>query len=291
MARRRSIAILGATSRMARDFIAQFSEPEALHLFARNGQGRPYAEFSAGTYDTLINFVGVGDPSRTREMGHDILSVTRQYDEMALEYQARHPGTRYVFLSSGAAYGGEFMVPARDGGETPLSPDLPQNYYGLAKQEAEGRHRALPGHTIFDLRIFNYVCRTMDLSAKFLLAEMVRCIHHRTVFRTADRAMTRDFLHPADFRQLVECCFAADGNMAVDCYSRSPITKDELLTLMATHFDLRYEIVKEAATINITGEKPDYRSESRRAADLGYAPVYSSESAIVTEVGAILSGN
>jgi nucleoside-diphosphate-sugar epimerase len=286
-----SIAILGATSRIARDFIIQFPDTAALHLFARGGAGRPYSEFPNGIYEAVINFVGVGDPTRTREMGADILSITRQYDEMALDYQARHPGTRYVFLSSGAAYGGDFQVPARDGGETPLLSDVPQDYYGLAKQEAEVRHRALSQQTIFDLRVFNYVCRTMDISAKFLLAEMVRCVLNHKVFRTDDRRMTRDFLHPFDFRQLVECCFAADGNMAVDCYSRSPITKHQLLVLMASYFGLQYEVVPTPITANITGQKTNYRSESRRAGALGYSPAYSSESAIVTEVGAILSGN
>jgi nucleoside-diphosphate-sugar epimerase len=287
----RSIAILGATSWMARDFIAGFPDPAALHLFARNNKGRPYSEFPGGAYEAIINFVGAGDPARTGEMGADILSVTRQYDEMALDYQSRHPGTRYVFLSSGAAYGGDFGRPAQDGSETPLSPDLPQNYYGLAKQEAEARHRALANRTIWDLRVFNYVSRTMDPSARFLLAEMVRCLLDGKVFRTADRPMTRDFLHPTDFQQLMQCCLAAEGNMAVDCYSQSPITKAALLELMGLRFGLQYEFVPMPASVNITGEKADYRSESRRAATLGYAPLHSSESGIVTEVGAILSGN
>jgi len=287
----RSIAILGATSWIARDFIAGFSGAAALHLFARNAKGQPYSEFPGGTYDVVINFVGAGDPGRTRDMGEEILSVTRRFDEMALEYQARHPGTRYIFLSSGAAYGGDFQRPARDGGEIPLAPGLPQNLYGLAKQEAEARHRAHATQIIFDLRVFNYVSRSMDLSAKFLLAEMVRCVRDGQVFRTADRPMTRDFLHPADFRQLVECCLAADGNAALDCYSRAPITKKELLALMTSRFGLKCEIVPSPAAANITGEKADYRSESRRAAGLGYVPLHSSESGIVTEVGAILSGS
>lgn len=287
----RSIAILGANSWLAGDFIAQSRDAACLHLFARNGKGRPYSEFSNGAYDAVINFVGAGDPGRAREMGPEILSITRQFDEMALDYQARHPGTRYIFLSSGAAYGGDFRRPAREGGETALAPDLQQNHYGLAKQEAEARHRAQSNQVIFDLRVFNYVSRTMDLSAKFLLAEMVRCVQKGEVFRTADRAMTRDFLHPADFRQLVECCLAADGNSSLDCYSRSPITKRELMELMASRFGLRFEYVPTPAAVNITGEKAEYRSESRRAAGIGYAPMHSSESGIVTEVEAILSGN
>jgi nucleoside-diphosphate-sugar epimerase len=289
VARNRSLAILGATSRMARDFIPLFRDKADLHLFARNGEARPYAEFPGGAYDAVINFVGVGDPTRIREMGPDILFVTRQYDEMALDYQTRHRDTRYIFLSSGAAYGGDFLAPAHDGGETPITVNEQKHFYGAAKQEAEARHRALPGKAIFDLRVFNYVSRKMDLPARFLLADMVRCIRNGDVFLTADRPMTRDFLHPADFAQLVECCIGAEGNLALDCYTQMPITKHQLLALMALHFGMRYEITAAPATANITGEKPHYYSQSRRAAALGYTPAYSSQSAITAEVGAILA--
>ena len=290
MARAHTIAILGATSRIGRDFIASYPDPATLRLFARK-RWQPYSEFPDGDYGAVINFVGVGDPARAREMGTKILSVTRQYDEMALDFQARHPGTRYIFLSSGAAYGGEFTAPACDGGETPIAANNTGNYYGAAKQEAEARHRALPGQSIFDLRVFNYVSREMDLTAPYLLADMVHCVQDCCVFRTADWPMTRDYLHPNDFAQLVRCCLVADGNMALDCYSQAPITKRELLDLMASHFGMQYEITSVPANSNVTGEKPHYYSQSRRAAALGYIPSWSSQSGILAEVSAILSRN
>ena len=285
------LAVLGATSRMARDFAPLMRGKAELKLFARGSEALPYTEFPGGAYDAVINFVGVGDPSRAKSMGDEILSVTRQYDEMALDYQARHPGTRYIFLSSGAAYGGDFREPARDGGETVVAADAPQNYYGAAKQQAEMRHRARPERTIFDLRVFNYVSRAMDLSAPFLLSDMIRCARDGSVFRTSDRPMARDFLHPADFTQLVERCLTADGNSALDCYSQAPIIKHELLELMASRFGMTYEIAPTPPAVNITGEKPLYYSDSRRAAALGYVPAYSSRNAIAEEVAAILAGS
>lgn len=290
MARLPVLAVLGATSRMAQDLAPLMRGRADLKLFARSGAAA-YDEFPGGVYDAVINFVGVGDPSRAKSMGGEILSVTRQYDEMALDNQARHPGTRYIFLSSGAAYGGDFQAPARDGGETAVAPDVPQNFYGAAKQQAEARHRDRPGQIIFDLRVFNYVSRAMDLSAPFLLSDMIRCARDGTVFRTSDRPMVRDFLHPADFAQLVECCLTADGNMALDCYSQAPITKRELLELMAARFGMQYEITQTPPAANITGEKPLYYSQSRRAAAVGYAPAHSSQSAIAAEVSAILAGS
>ena len=289
MRRPPTLAVLGATSHIARDFIALFHDRANLRLFARNGEAQPYSAFSAGIYDAVINFVGAGDPSRIHQMSGDIVSITRQFDEMALDYQARHPGTRYIFLSSGAAYGGDFQAPAQDGGETSITADNPGQYYGAAKQEAERRHRGLPSQVIFDLRVFNYVSRAMDLSARFLLADMVRCVRQGSVFQTADRPMVRDYLHPADFTRLVKCCIGAEGNMALDCYSQAPVTKRELLELMESRFGMTFQITHASQATNITGEKPHYYSTSRRAAALGYEPDFSSQSGIIAEVTAILA--
>jgi nucleoside-diphosphate-sugar epimerase len=288
------IAILGATSHIARDFVARFrarSEVD-LHLYGRDAASRPYSSFGRNDYSAVINFVGVGDPTRAKKMGADIFSVTREFDDMALEYQSRHPGMRYIFLSSGAVYGHGFAegVSGESLAHIPVNNFQPQDYYGVAKLHAEALHRSRV-ESIFDIRVFNYISRTIDLSARFLVADMINAVRNGTVFKTTDRPLMRDFLHPADFCQLVECCLAApaDSNRALDCYSQSPISKEDLVALMVSEFGMKAEIVETADIVNATGEKPNYFSQRRHAAVLGYSPLYSSESAIREEVAAILS--
>jgi len=287
-----SIAILGATSHIARDFVARFA-PRAgveIHLYGRNTESRPYSQFGQDRYAAIINFVGVGDPSRAKEMGPDIFAVTRQFDLMAFDYLSRHPDTRYIFLSSGAVYGQNFAegVSEASPAHVPVNALQPQDYYAEAKRYAEALHRSRP-ENIFDIRVFNYISRSADLSARFLIADMINAVRGGTLFKTTSRPLMRDFLHPADFCQLVERCLAVpDGNMALDCYSQAPISKEELIALMASEFGMRYEIADAASIVNATGEKPNYFSRNSRAAALGYAPTYSSHSAIREEVAAIL---
>src|SRR5262245_48742178 len=147
------IAILGATSQIARDFIvslARAGEGDELYLFARRpaavsewlvslGIGGHYAvgEFSAfgkNTYDAIVNFVGVGDPARTAVMGASIFGVTFEFDRLALDYLDRHDRCRYLFLSSGAAYGCGFEEPVRRSSRAVFrAGDLPpQEWYGAA---------------------------------------------------------------------------------------------------------------------------------------------------------------
>lgn len=303
------IAILGATSQIARDLIVSFSAgaEHQLHLFARRPDevvkwlasaglaGRypvdEFPVFATREFDAIINFVGVGDPARALAMGSSIFDVTLRFDELALEYLREHPACRYLFLSSGAVYGSGFNEPAgRDTRAVVAINDLaPQEWYGVAKLHAECRHRASPELAIFDIRVFNYFSRTQDLGARFLITDMLRAIGDRTVLKTSPAYIVRDFLHPSDFYRLVSALLSAPAsNAAVDCYSRAPIDKPRLLAAMQTEFGLRYEFAEMAAGVNATGSKPYYYSLNTRAADFGYRPALTSLEGVVQEASALL---
>ncbi len=117
-----NIAILGATSEIAKDLIILLSneKDKDLHLFSRrpeevikwlNNFGLSkikhvdsFDSFGTQNFDVIINFVGVGNPVKAAAMGSSIFDVTIYYDELALRYLNKNPKCRYIFLSSGAAY-------------------------------------------------------------------------------------------------------------------------------------------------------------------------------------------
>jgi nucleoside-diphosphate-sugar epimerase len=304
------IAILGATSQIAKDLIlsgARDDQRDELHLFARRPEavslwldtvGLPerffvqdFSAFGGGDYDAIINFVGVGDPARAAAMGATIFDVTLHYDELVLDYLRGHPACRYLFLSSGAAYGSTFNEPVQRSSKAMVTlNDLPvQEWYGVAKLQAECRHRSLPDMFIVDIRVFNYFSRTQDLSARFLMTDIIRHIRDRIVLQTTPDYIVRDFLHPADFRNMIHCLLASPpANVAVDCYSLAPVDKPRLLAEMERRFDLRYEVVDTPVTVNATGKKPYYYSLNKRAADFGYVPTRTSIDGVLEEMSAIL---
>ena len=127
------IAILGATSQIAKDLLVAFAKQDnhELVLFARRPEivmpwlasvglsGRyavkDFAAFSIDEhFDALLNFVGVGDPAQAAAMGASIFDVTLKYDQLALNYLEHDPLCRYIFLSSGAAYGSSFDAPVNE---------------------------------------------------------------------------------------------------------------------------------------------------------------------------------
>lgn len=305
-----NIAILGATSQIAKDLIVSFfaDEDKHLHLFARRPDevtkwlaasglsGRyPVDEFSGFAkqeFDAVINFVGVGNPAQAVAMGNSIFDITLRFDEMVLEYLQAHPACRYLFLSSGAVYGSSFNEPAKR--DTPavvaINNLAPHEWYGVAKLHAECRHRAHPELSIIDIRVFNYFSRTQDLNARFLITDILRAIRDKTVLKTSPDYIVRDFLHPSDFYQLVSALLAAPvANTAVDCYSKAPIDKPTLLTAIQENFGLRYEVNEVNTIVNATGGKPHYYSLNSKAASFGYQPKLSSLEGLLIELALLIN--
>lgn len=303
------IAILGATSQIARDLIVSFSAQEGLylHLFARRPDGvrkwlndiglserylvDDFPAFGTQDFDAVINFVGVGSPAQAVAMGNAIFEVTLRYDEIVMDYLKTHPSCRYLFLSSGAAYGSSFDEPATFDTKAVIAINNlePHEWYGIAKLHAECRHRAHPELHIVDIRVFNYFSHTQDIEARFLITDIVRAIRDKVVLKTSSDYIVRDYLHPSDFYQLVSAILSApETNAVVDCYSQAPIDKLSLLATMQEQFGLRYEVTEANVAFNATGGKPHYYSLNRRAGDFGYLPIFTSLEGVLRGANAIL---
>ena len=305
------VAILGATSQIAKDLVQMFAERSSheLALYARRpdvvaqwttrvGLAGRYAvaDFAAfgpdEHFDAILNFVGVGDPARAAAMGATIFDVTLKYDELALDYVRQHPDCRYLFLSSGAAYGASFDAPADENTKAviPINHLQPQDWYGVAKLHAECRHRALAHSPIVDIRVFNYFSHTQDMEARFLMTDIVRAIRTNTVLKTSAADMVRDYLHPSDFFGLVSAILALPAtNAAVDCYSKAPIDKNTLLNILQAKFGLKFDVVQTVAGVNATGSKPKYYSLNKRADDFSYQPGLTSLEGILKEMSIIFN--
>lgn len=306
------LAILGATSQIAKDLVQSFAAQSSheLVLYARRPDvvsqwltrvglaGRyavaDFAAFSVDEhFDAILNFVGVGDPAQAAAMGATIFDITLKYDELALEYLRQHPDCRYLFLSSGAAYGASFDAPV-DGNTkatVPVNNIQPQDWYGVAKLHAECRHRSLAPLPIVDIRVFNYFSHTQDMGARFLITDILRAVREKTVLKTSADYIVRDFIHPLDFCNLVNAILAAPAaNAVVDAYSKAPIDKPTLLAVMQEKFGLRCQVSGASAAVNATGGKPHYYSANRAAQRFGYTPGLTSLAGVLLEAGLALTG-
>ena len=301
------IAILGATSQIAQDLILSFSKNQDydFSLFGRNMallekwinsenlseryQVQEYTEFvNHQKFHVIINFVGIGDPAKAQKMGSDIFKVTEQYDDMALEYLKQHKKTKYIFLSSGAVYGGNYQEPVDK--DTIATIDINNlkstDWYTLAKLYAEAKHRSLSDLSIVDVRVFNYFSHTQDMGARFLITDIVRAIKNKEVFKTSADNIMRDFISPPDFYCLIQAIIDYDStNMVLDCYTKSPVSKFNLLNELKGGFGLEYEVEEGINIVNATGIKLNYYSLNKVAKkSIGYNPKNTSLDGIIQEL-------
>ncbi len=304
------IAILGATSQIAQDLILSFSKNQdyIFSLFSRNVellekwinsenlsdkyQVQEYSEFdNHQKFEVIINFVGIGDPIKAQKMGSDIFKITEQYDDIALDYVRCHKETKYIFLSSGAVYGGNYQEPVNK--DTIATVDINNlkstDWYTLAKLYAEAKHRSLSDLSIIDVRVFNYFSRTQNMDARFLITDIVRAIKNKEVFKTSADNIVRDFITPPDFYHLILSIINSKSiNVALDCYTKSPISKFDLLDELEERFGLQYEAGKDANIVNATGVKFNYYSTNNNAKNIGYKPKNTSLKGVVEEIGKIV---
>lgn len=305
------IAILGATSYIAKDFIRTNAVHHnfELDLYGRNPEVllnwliqenlpsnfkvNAYSQFNKeSTYDAIINFIGVGNPADAKAMGSTIFSITAEYDKMALDYVHHHPQTKYIFLSSGIAYGSNFAEPVDEysNASLDLNNQIETDWYAKSKVYCELLHRSLRHLSIIDLRVFNYFSKHIDLTSRYLITDILRAVKNKEHFYTTTQNIWRDFLHPQDFYQLVSLILATGFlNDAFDCYSQAPIDKFSLLTAIKEQFNFAFSYTESSDFgINATGLKKKYYSENYKAAFWGYKPQKTSLQCIIEEATSII---
>jgi nucleoside-diphosphate-sugar epimerase len=303
------VAVFGANSEIAKDLILSFDDcgEYELTLFARRLELvrdwlatkeisntyviRNFDQFEINQeFDAILNFIGAGNPAQAAHMGASILDVTYQYDTMVLNYLQKHPTCRYIFISSGAAYGGCFKNPVNENSYSsfPINKLTRQDWYGLAKLYAETRHRSTKW-PIIDVRIFNYFSHTQNMEANFFITEVINTIINKKLLITSNENIVRDYIGSEDFSSLIKAILETPYfNGVVDCYSMSPVDKRTILSTFREQFGLDYEMAAKKIGVNGTGFKEKYYSMNRTAQIYGYTPKFSSIDLLVKEAKKLL---
>jgi nucleoside-diphosphate-sugar epimerase len=306
------IAFFGASSQIAKGLIKKFSSSQAdkLYFFVRDKESFAvwleekrlnFAEHQIKLYDELpetsnldllINCIGAGDPAKAVNMSSTIVSVTQHYDEQVLDYLTFSPMTKYIFLSSGAAYGNIFSAPPDK--YQPINLDMKStklsDMYAISKITAELAHRAKPQYSIMDIRIFSYFDSETSIDSRFFLTDALRSIKDKKIFMTSSQNIARDYIGVNDLYQLILKLISKDKlNAVVDAYSLAPIKKFTILETLKKNFNLKYEFTEADVGLNATGNKDNYFSKNYCAKDYGYQPSLSSKEIILKVAKTLLT--
>jgi nucleoside-diphosphate-sugar epimerase len=242
-----------------------------------------FEDFPSKQYDILINAVAAGFVTDAL-----IFDILEHWSRKLLLFSRENPSCVCFNISSGAVYGDNFDTPADDNTSFLLTPNniKSEQLYGIAKLFCEQRNRANPGLPIVDLRMFAFFTRYMDIRQPFFMSDIIKALLSDDVFETAPNDFERDFIHPSDLLNMILICSEKKNNGCFDLYSCGPIKKSEIIALFEKHYGLKVKYGQ--AWTSATGTKTKYFSQSRKAAELGYFPVYTSKDILLRETDAIL---
>lgn len=301
------VAIIGATSHIAKGLIFCFKDDESieLHCYARNLEKvksfsklidykntilKPFTQLNDDRVDLIINCIGISYTPVLNSLNENVFELTEKFDNLILDYIRKNRETTYINFSSGAVYGTSFSEPASISTKTTIDVNniLTEDYYRMAKLNSEAKHRSFNCYKIIDLRIFGYFSRFIDLSKSYLMTDIISSIKQKRTLKTSQTDIIRDYVHPIDLCRLIKACLKANKiNQAFDVKSKQQISKLEILNYFEQSHGLKYEIVEAYSGRSTTGEKLNYYSEYDNSEIIRYTPEYTSFESIETETEAM----
>lgn len=309
-----NIAILGATSHIAKGLIFNFLSKGGfnLDLYTRSASKvkrflnsiqitaskacvihEGYSDFLNDIHDIIVNCVGVGTQKNLKGNYSLYFTVTEEYDNLVIRYlHNKNSDALYVSISSGAVYGRDHTAPVTEDSllHVKVNHVTSEDYYSIARLNAEAKHRSFCNLKIVDLRIFSYFSRFIDLADSYFITEVIDCILNKKVLIVDNKNIIRDYVGPKDlFSIILKCIDARNINGAFDVTSSKAVEKKELLDLFSYRYGLRYEVGQSLSHVSPTGSKNIYCSEYDNAIFLGYTPEFSSMETIRQEIKYILT--
>ena len=301
---KKNIAILGATGHIAKGLIYNYGRnsnntlflfarsTDQLNLFIRNHSAGnnivcEYSDFGKHDYNLVINCIGAGTPERVEQMGKSLFGVNLFYDNLIINYLENNPGTGYFYMSSGVVHLPHLAKYCKadfntDSGISGV--DL-SDIYAYTKISTEKKHRSLNHLHIIDIRVFAYFSRFINLNSKFLITSLINCALDNSTLITSSQNIIRDYIHPNDLYSLIEYFTDLSApNMAVDVYSKKPVTKFELLDFFKNTYHLNYSISETFSVKNPTGEKDEFYPRNTELIQIENIPQFSSLQSIELEM-------
>ena len=311
--KRTKVAIMGATSHIAKGIIYNFAKCKSFSLYLYTRDRNRVAEFidsleekrdlsftiiegynnffSDSSYDVIINCIGVGTKKKLNGDYSKYFTVTEEYDNLAISYLLNVcRDALYISFSSGAVYG-RLNTPAKEDTENSLTVNhiKPEDYYVIARLNAEAKHRSFSDLNIVDLRVFSYFSRFADISEGYLITDIIESILYNRVLKTDSNNIIRDYIHPEDlFNIILKCIDSGKINTAFDAVSAAAVNKNEILEYFSLQFGLHYETDRIITNESATGIKKVYCSNYNLTSKIGYSSKYGSMDTLRLEAESLL---
>jgi len=191
-----------------------------------------FKSFKNEKFDLIVNFASPGYPDDINSSKKNIIKFTKDINSRVIKYLLLNKKTKYIFISSGIV---NKIITKKD----------KQYFYYKSKLNIEKNNLSQKGLRIYNLRIYSYISKFIDLNKNFFLSLIINSIKKNKKIKIYNNDFTRDFIGPKEVISFIK--YILKNNLkkcSIDISSNKFVTKKDLLKFFEKNYYLKYDLIK-----------------------------------------------
>ena len=191
-----------------------------------------YESFKNEKFKLIVNFASPGYPEDISSSKNNIIKFTKDINRRVIKYLLLNRKTKYIFISSGIV---NKNITKKD----------KQYFYYKSKLDIEENNLSQKGLRIYNLRIYSYISKFIDLNKNFFLSLIINSIKKNKKIKIYNNNFTRDFIGPKELISFIKYILENDlKKCSIDISSNKSVTKKDLLKFFKKNYYLKYDLIK-----------------------------------------------
>ncbi len=191
-----------------------------------------YESFKNEKFKLIVNFASPGYPEDISSSKNNIIKFTKDINRRVIKYLLLNRKTKYIFISSGIV---NKNITKKD----------KQYFYYKSKLDIEQNNLSQKGLRIYNLRIYSYISKFIDLNKNFFLSLIINSIKKNKKIKIYNNDFTRDFIGPKELISFIKYVLENDiKKCSIDISSNKSVTKKDLLKFFKKNYYLKYDLIK-----------------------------------------------
>lgn len=191
-----------------------------------------YESFKNEKFELIVNFASPGYPEDISSTKNNIIKFTKDINRRVIEYLLLNKKTKYIFISSGIV---NKNITKKD----------KQYFYYKSKLDIEKNNLSQKELRIYNLRIYSYISKFIDLNKNFFLSLIINSIKKNKKIKINNNDFTRDFIGPKELISFINYVLKNDlKKCSIDISSNKFVTKKDLLKFFKKNYHLEYDLIK-----------------------------------------------
>ena len=191
-----------------------------------------YESLKNEKFNLIVNFASPGYPDDINNSKNNIIKFTKDINKRVIKFLLLNKKTKYIFISSGIV-------------NKNITKNDKQYFYYKSKLDIEKNNLSQKGLLIYNLRIYSYISKFIDLNKNFFLSLIINSIKKNKKIEIYNNDFTRDYIGPKELISFIKYVLKNDlEKCSIDISSNKFVTKKDLLKFFKKNYQLKYDLIK-----------------------------------------------